>query len=80
MTTPSDEANEHRTTPSTPVSAGENRDTAAAGGATVPSEELPRGHAQTQPINPDGSPAPVDEASHLTADTEGEDVDARHGS
>jgi hypothetical protein len=80
MTTPSDDAHDKDApAPSTPVSAGEDRDTVEAGGATVPGEGLPAGHAQTQPIEPDGSPAPVDPESHLTADTEGKDVDALHG-
>ncbi len=80
MTTASDDAHESgATTPSTPVSAGENRDTVEAGAATVPGEGLPPGHAQTQPIEADGSPAPVDAESHLTADTEGAEIDALHG-
>ena len=81
MTTPSDDAHETNpsTTRSTPVSPGENPDTVGAGGAAVPGEELPRRHKQTQPLAPDGTPVPVDDESHLTADTEGEEVDAQHG-
>lgn len=49
------------TTGTTPTTPGASPQTAAAGGATLPDDELPGVHRQTQPIDPDGSPTPIGE-------------------
>jgi hypothetical protein len=58
-----------RTTESTPITPGENEQVVEDGGATVPRGDLPAGdHVTTQPLAPDGTPMPIDEDHHLTAD------------
>lgn len=49
------------TTGTTPTTPGASPQTAAVGGATLPDDELPGVHRQTQPIEPDGSPTPIGE-------------------
>ena len=63
------------TTASTPVTAGAAPAAVAEGSATVPGHELPDAHRSTQPIAPDGTPSPIDDEGHLTA--EGDDAPAR---
>ena len=59
------------TTASTPVTAGAAPAAVAEGSATVPGHELPDAPRSTQPIAPDGTPSPIDDEGHLTA--EGDD-------
>ena len=57
------------TTESTPVTSGDSEQVVEEGGATVPRGDLPPGdHAVTQPLAPDGTPMPIDDEHHLTAE------------
>ncbi len=77
-TQPEDADDQHPTEP-TPITPGENPETVAAGGATVPRGDLPPGDRATQPLAPDGSPMPIDAEHHLTADPRDEGVGAPRG-
>jgi hypothetical protein len=56
------------TTESTPVTPGESEQVVEEGGATVPRGDLPPGDHATQPLAPDGTPMPIDDEHHLTAE------------
>jgi ElaB/YqjD/DUF883 family membrane-anchored ribosome-binding protein len=55
------------TTGSLPVTPGASPSALSEGMATVPSGDLPGPHGTTQPLQPDGTPSPIDETGHLTA-------------
>ena len=62
------------TTESTPVTPGDSEQVVEEGGATVPRGKLPPGdHAVTQPLAPDGTPMPIDDEHHLTAEPRTDD-------
>lgn len=58
-------------TASIPVTPGDTAATVVEGGATVPGDELPGAHRNSQPIAPDGTPTPIDDQGNLTV--EGDD-------
>jgi hypothetical protein len=60
------------TTESTPITPGASSSALSEGMATTPSGDLPGPHRTTQPLATDGTPSPIDEDGHLTA--EGDDA------
>ena len=60
------------TTESTPITPGAAPSAVSEGMATTPSGDLPGPHRTTQPLATDGTPSPIDEDGHLTA--EGDDA------
>jgi hypothetical protein len=55
------------TTTTTPTTPGASPDALAEGSATVPSGDLPGPHRTSQPLQPDGTPSPIDLEGNLTA-------------